>query len=47
MPTLLIGTPVIEFRTMLLLGLTLSMPFIAHCTGTQKTSTQAALYVTA
>ena len=47
MPTLLIGTPVIEFRTMLLLGLTLSMPFIAHCTGTQKTSTQAALYATA
>lgn len=28
-PTLLVGTPIIEFRTMLLLGLTLSMPFIA------------------
>ncbi|HYC43172.1 MAG TPA: O-antigen ligase family protein [Noviherbaspirillum sp.] len=28
-PTLLIGTPIIEFRTMLLLGLTLAMPFIA------------------
>lgn len=29
MPTLLIGTPVIEFRTMLLLGLTLAMPYLA------------------
>lgn len=28
-PTLLIGTPIIEFRTMLLLGLTLAMPFVA------------------
>jgi hypothetical protein len=28
-PTLLIGTPIIELRTMLLLGLTLAMPFIA------------------
>lgn len=28
-PTLLIGTPIIEFRTMLLLGLCLAMPFIA------------------
>jgi hypothetical protein len=28
-PTLLIGTPIIEFRTMLLFGLTLAMPFIA------------------
>lgn len=47
MPTLLIGTPVIEFRTMLLLGLTLSMPYIAHCTGRQRTSTQPALYAAA
>ena len=29
MPTLLIGTPVIEFRTMLLIGLTLAMPYLA------------------
>lgn len=29
MPTLLIGTPIIEFRTMLLLGLTLVMPYLA------------------
>jgi hypothetical protein len=29
MPTLLIGTPIIEFRTMLLIGLTLAMPFVA------------------
>lgn len=28
-PTLLVGTPIIEFRTMLLLGLTLAMPFVA------------------
>lgn len=28
-PTLLVGTPIIEFRTMLLLGLCLAMPFIA------------------
>jgi hypothetical protein len=28
-PTLLIGTPIIEFRTMLLIGLTLAFPFIA------------------
>jgi len=28
-PTLLIGTPIIEFRTMLLLGLTMAMPFVA------------------
>jgi uncharacterized membrane protein YqjE len=28
-PTLLIGTPIIEFRTMLLIGLTLALPFIA------------------
>jgi hypothetical protein len=27
-PTLMIGTPIIEFRTMLLLGLTLALPFI-------------------
>ena len=29
LPTLLIGTPVIEFRTMLLLGLGLAMPYLA------------------
>lgn len=28
-PTLLVGTPIIEFRTMMLLGLTLAMPFVA------------------
>jgi hypothetical protein len=28
-PTLLIGTPIIEIRTMLLLGLTLALPFVA------------------
>ena len=29
LPTLLIGTPIIEFRTMLLLGLVLALPFLA------------------
>lgn len=29
LPTLLIGTPIIEFRTMLLIGLTLALPFVA------------------
>jgi hypothetical protein len=28
-PTLLIGTPIIEFRTMTLMGLVLAMPFVA------------------
>lgn len=28
-PTLLVGTPIIEFRTMMLVGLVLAMPFIA------------------
>ena len=28
MPTLMIGTPIIEFRTMLLLGLTLALPYL-------------------
>ena len=28
-PTLLIGTPIIEFRTMLLIGLSLALPFVA------------------
>ncbi|MDF3035958.1 MAG: hypothetical protein K0S28_1232 [Paucimonas sp.] len=28
-PTLLIGTPVIEFRSMMLIGLTLALPFVA------------------
>lgn len=28
-PTLLIGTPIIEFRTMMLMGFTLAMPFVA------------------
>jgi hypothetical protein len=28
MPTLFIGTPIIEFRSMLLLGLTLALPYL-------------------
>jgi preprotein translocase subunit SecF len=38
-PTLLIGTPIIEFRTMLLLGLSLSMPFIAAGAHRYRTQT--------
>ncbi|WP_420475294.1 O-antigen ligase family protein [Noviherbaspirillum sp. ST9] len=41
-PTLLIGTPIIEFRTMLLLGLTLAMPFIA--VGIRTVQVRRALY---
>ena len=47
MPTLLIGTPVIEFRTMLLLGLTLAMPYLAQRVCSRSPSTQAALYAAA
>jgi hypothetical protein len=35
-PTLLIGTPIIESRTMMLIGLTLAMPFVAVRVGNQK-----------
>jgi hypothetical protein len=35
-PTLLIGTPLIEFRTMMLFGLTLAMPFVATRLESQK-----------
>ncbi|OWW22086.1 O-antigen ligase family protein [Noviherbaspirillum denitrificans] len=41
-PTLLVGTPIIEFRTMLLLGLTLAMPFIA--VGVRNVQVRQALY---
>ena len=47
MPTLLIGTPVIEFRTMLLLGLTLSMPYLAHFERSSRSSSRASLYAAA
>ena len=47
MPTLLIGTPVIEFRTMLLLGLTLAMPYLAQWVSARSLSNQAALYAAA
>ncbi len=39
LPTLAIGTPIIEIRTMLLFGLTLALPFIA--VGAQSRSAQA------
>jgi len=29
LPTLLVGTPIIEFRSMLLIGLALAMPYLA------------------
>ncbi len=38
-PTLLIGTPIIEFRTMLLFGLTLAMPYVAVGLETSKVRT--------
>jgi hypothetical protein len=42
LPTLLIGTPIIEFRTMLLLGLTLAMPFVAVGLQTYRARAQQA-----
>ncbi len=42
LPTLLIGTPVIEFRTMLLIGLTLAMPYLAIQTSRQPLMTATA-----
>lgn len=41
MPTLLIGTPVIEFRTMLLIGLTLALPYLAALPATRSASASA------
>lgn len=41
-PTLLIGTPIVEIRTMLLLGLTLALPFIA--VGVRQRQEQAYSY---
>ncbi|MDQ9170683.1 O-antigen ligase family protein [Oxalobacteraceae bacterium R-40] len=35
-PTLLIGTPIIEFRTMLLIGLCLAMPYVAAGVSARK-----------
>ncbi len=36
-PTLLVGTPVIEFRSMLLIGLALAMPYLALCDARRRT----------
>lgn len=47
MPTLLIGTPVIEFRTMLLIGLTLSLPYLTHYTSAHSPSPHRSLYAAA
>jgi hypothetical protein len=41
-PTLLIGTPIIEFRTMLLIGLTFALPFIAVSIRKQQVYKQVA-----
>lgn len=46
MPTLLIGTPIIEFRTMLLIGLTLALPYLAQSTVINSPSSQRSLYAT-
>jgi hypothetical protein len=42
-PTLLIGTPIIEFRTMLLIGFTLALPFVAVGLETCKVNNQYAV----
>ena len=47
MPTLLVGTPVIEFRTMLLIGLTLALPYLAHYTIARSPAHQRSLYAAA
>lgn len=47
LPTLLVGTPIIEFRTMLLLGLTLAMPFIAQQQSYRRMQFMPAQYVAA
>jgi hypothetical protein len=47
MPTLLIGTPVIEFRTMLLIGLTLSLPYLTQYAGARHSSAHRSLYAAA
>jgi len=41
-PTLLVGTPIIEFRTMMMMGLVLAMPFIA--VGIRNYQVRASLY---
>lgn len=47
MPTLFIGTPVIEFRTMLLIGLTLSLPYLTQCAVSRHPSSHRSLYAPA
>ena len=47
LPTLLVGTPIIEFRSMLLIGLTLAMPFIACQLSRQHTPYSLVRHVTA
>lgn len=44
LPTLLIGTPIIEFRTMLLIGLCLAMPYLALVMAAQRIPNQGRLY---
>jgi len=47
LPTLLIGTPIIEFRTMLLIGLCLALPYLACVTSAERMTTPGRLYVAA
>lgn len=47
MPTLLIGTPVIEFRTMMLIGLTLSLPYLTQYASARHSSLRRPLYAAA
>lgn len=46
-PTLLVGTPVIEFRTMLLIGLGLALPYLAQSRLKQRAHSSAHAYVAA
>ncbi len=47
MPTLLVGTPVIEFRTMLLIGLGLALPYLAQSRHQQRAHNSAHAYAAA
>jgi hypothetical protein len=47
LPTLLVGTPVIELRTMLLLGLTLTMPYMAQALQARQPFARTRLYAAA
>ena len=47
LPTLLIGTPIIEFRSMLLLGLTLALPYMTQSVSRSPLFVRSVLHATA